>query len=220
MHVLARQAANKVADLIEKKDEHLHDMGEEEHSITSSSEDQMECEEVPGKQMKEDNFDGDKDIGMLPAGVKKTGEFGVLYHHSFASSKYASESVTVQMKVDSSAEMMQMTSLNSQTQRSTASLNNAIMQRNGLATTAKSNGVSSVKADGVISVGAGVKESKTDQTTNYNKRECPLFMDSNPQTFKEFLSYLRSKSLQHDIFCLQEVSHFRSQSTLTESQIH
>ena len=46
-----------------------------------------------------------------------------------------------------------------------------------------------------------------------------LFMESNPTTFKEFSSYLRSKSLQLDILCLQEVSHFRSQPTLTESQI-
>lgn len=46
-----------------------------------------------------------------------------------------------------------------------------------------------------------------------------LFMQSNPSTFKEFSSYLRSKSLQLDILCLQEVSQFRSQSTLTESQL-
>ena len=46
-----------------------------------------------------------------------------------------------------------------------------------------------------------------------------LFMQSNSTTFKEFSSYLRSSSLQLDILCLQEVSHFRSQSTLTESQI-
>ncbi|KAI8646661.1 Endonuclease/exonuclease/phosphatase [Parasitella parasitica] len=44
-------------------------------------------------------------------------------------------------------------------------------------------------------------------------------MQSNPTTFKEFSNYLRSKSLQLDILCLQEVSQFRSQSALTESQI-
>ena len=46
-----------------------------------------------------------------------------------------------------------------------------------------------------------------------------LFMQSNPTTFKEFSSYLRSQSLHLDILCLQEVSQFRSQSTLTESQV-
>ncbi|KAK4511675.1 uncharacterized protein ATC70_008591 [Mucor velutinosus] len=46
-----------------------------------------------------------------------------------------------------------------------------------------------------------------------------LFMQSNPTNFKEFSSYLRSSSLHLDILCLQEVSHFRSQSTLTESQV-
>ncbi|KAK4515304.1 uncharacterized protein ATC70_002914 [Mucor velutinosus] len=44
-------------------------------------------------------------------------------------------------------------------------------------------------------------------------------MQSNPTNFKEFSSYLRSSSLHLDILCLQEVSHFRSQSTLTESQV-
>ncbi|KAK4521564.1 uncharacterized protein ATC70_007325 [Mucor velutinosus] len=44
-------------------------------------------------------------------------------------------------------------------------------------------------------------------------------MQSNPTNLKEFSSYLRSSSLHLDILCLQEVSHFRSQSTLTESQV-
>ncbi|KAI8645325.1 hypothetical protein BD408DRAFT_429848 [Parasitella parasitica] len=158
--------------MTDSEDEHLLDVGEEEHSVTSSSVEQMECEEVPGKQLEEDDFDGDKDIVMLPAGVKKTGESAVWYHQSSASSKYASDSVAVHMKMDSSAEMMQMTTPNSRTQRRIASFNNAKIQRHGSATTAKGNGVSGVKADGVIGVGAGagatgvgagVKESKPDK---------------------------------------------------------
>jgi endonuclease/exonuclease/phosphatase family metal-dependent hydrolase len=46
-----------------------------------------------------------------------------------------------------------------------------------------------------------------------------IFMESQKTTQKEFASYLRARSLGVDILCLQEVSHFYSQSSLTDHQI-
>jgi endonuclease/exonuclease/phosphatase family metal-dependent hydrolase len=46
-----------------------------------------------------------------------------------------------------------------------------------------------------------------------------IFMESNKNIQKEFASYLRARSLGVDILCLQEVSHFHSQSVLSDQQI-
>ena len=47
-----------------------------------------------------------------------------------------------------------------------------------------------------------------------------IFKESHPQTQKEFIAFLKSRSLNVDILCIQETSSFHSQAHLTESQIH
>lgn len=47
-----------------------------------------------------------------------------------------------------------------------------------------------------------------------------IFKDANKSMQKQFISYLRSQSLQLDILCLQEVSAFNTQDHLSHDQIH
>ncbi|RVS88944.1 endonuclease/exonuclease/phosphatase family protein, partial [Klebsiella pneumoniae] len=46
-----------------------------------------------------------------------------------------------------------------------------------------------------------------------------MFKDSYKTKQREFASFLRAHSTGIDVLCLQEVSHFRSQTTLTEDQV-
>jgi hypothetical protein len=157
------ESGKKAEDvMIDSEDEHVDDVSDTEHSDLNCTEyeEQMEME-------KERYDDGEQDIVMLPGGnlSEKVGDVGGYTSRGSAHSKYASESVAVAMKVDTPAEMLKLSTLQSRTQRKLDAFDSKLKQGsagNKGSIGGKISGLSNIKTAGA-DASASTKTSKIDK---------------------------------------------------------